>query len=91
MNSLDMSKTKFTQLLQVKGYDTIADFARDCDVTPQTIFVHVRDQYKPDIKRMFLYADVLEVPIDSILEIFYSEELSHNEAICNEVESIKGN
>lgn len=88
MNSLDMSKTKFTQLLQVKGYDTIAEFARDCGVQPQTVFVHVRDQYKPDIRRMFLYADVLEVSIDSLLEIFYPEELRHNEAICNE--SVEG-
>lgn len=78
MNSLDMSKTKFTQLLQAKGYTTIAEFARDCNVKPQTVFVHVRNQHRPDINRMFLYASVLEVPIDDILRIFYPHDMALN-------------
>jgi len=83
MNSLDMSKTKFTQLLQAKGYDTIAEFARDCGVKPQTVFVHVRNQHRPDINRMFLYASVLKVPIYKLLDIFYPDELKYNTDLCN--------
>ena len=76
------SESRFLDLIRSKGYESVEKFSEDCEITPQSIFVHIRGQYKPSLKRMFKYAEVLTLPIDDIIELFYEEELHKNRKVA---------
>lgn len=69
------SKSNLVELLKDKGYNSVEEFARDCGCTAQSIFNHIRGNFKPSVTRMIIYAHVLSVPLISIIELFYGDEI----------------
>ncbi len=82
-HTYNMEKTEFTRMLAKKGYESIADFAHDCGLYPQSVFTQVRGQHRPTIDRMFMYADTLEVPVEDVIKLFYKDEWDCNRVVCN--------
>ena len=65
----------FEKVMKDHGYDTVKDFAKACNMYPQAVFRHVRENIKPSVDCMFVYAKVLNVDFDCVLDIFYHEQL----------------
>jgi transcriptional regulator with XRE-family HTH domain len=79
---IPLLSNRFKEYIKTKGYKSIADFARDCGLHPQSIFRHIRGEHTPDVKRLFLYADTLKVPITELLTVFYPDSMSLNAECC---------
>lgn len=71
-------KEKFYQLIKDCGFKSMREFSRECGVMPGNIVSNVNGTYKLSIERAFIYADTLKVPITTILNIFYPEEMERN-------------
>ena len=73
------TKSRFLNLIKEKGYTTIEEFAKDCEMKPQSVFTHIRGEYLPGVKKLFKYSEVLKVDITTMLKIFYPKEMKRNE------------
>ena len=73
------SKSKFLDMISERGYNSVEEFAKDCKLGTQSVFLHIRGQYKPSLTKMFIYANTLKVPVDSIIKLFYPKERKKNE------------
>lgn len=73
-----MIKEQFYALIKACGYKSLREFARKCDIPVGNIHSNLTSRWRPSIERMFIYADNLNVPIDTILDIFYRNEMETN-------------
>ena len=71
-----MIKEQFYTLIKACGFKSLREFARACEIPVGNIHSNVSGRWRPSIDRMFIYANVLGVSIDTILSIFYKEEMS---------------
>lgn len=71
----------FEQMIAHKGYKSVAEFGEACGIKPQQIFNHVRGKFKPSIEAIFTYANVLKLPFDEVLKVWYADDLRQNEDI----------
>ena len=71
-----MIKEQFYALIKLSGFKSLREFARACEIPVGNIHSNVTGKFRPSIDRMFKYANTLGVPIDTILSIFYKEEMS---------------
>ncbi len=69
-------KEKFYSLLKLSGFKSLREFARACEIPVGNIHGNITGRWRPSVERMFIYADTLNVDIDTILEIFYPLEMA---------------
>lgn len=74
-------KSKLDILIANAGYESFRAFAKDVDVSAANLYSNLDTTYDISIKRMFKIAQVLNVPILQIIEIFYPEELAENQSL----------
>ena len=70
-----MIKEQFYALIKACGFKSLRKFARSTGIEVGNIHTNVTGKFKPSIERMFIYANTLGVDIDTILRIFYKEEM----------------
>lgn len=68
-------KEQFYTLMRSKGFESLRGFARACDIEVGNVHSNLSGKYKLSIERAFTFAVVLKVPIDTILAIFYPDEM----------------
>lgn len=76
-------KERFDKLLHLKGYASLYEFCKNNDLDYGNMNRRVNGvKQKIEIAFAFKMANILEVPIDTIIEIFYPEEYKHNKNLC---------
>lgn len=70
-----MYKEQFYALIKACGFKSIREFSRTCGILIGNIHANASGKFRPSIERMFIYANTLGVDIDTILRIFYKEEM----------------
>ena len=68
-------KEQFYALIKACGFKSLREFARESGVLVGNVHSNVTGKFRPSIERMFIYANTLGVDIDTILRIFYKEEM----------------
>lgn len=71
-------KQLFEEIVLRQGFRSINQFTHACGIESSNIYVNLQEKNKPNIKRLFLYADTLGVPVLDLIEIWYPEELAEN-------------
>lgn len=69
-------KEKFYALIKACGFKSLREFARATGIEVGNVHSNAVGKFRPSIERMFVYANTLGVPIDTVLDIFYAEEMS---------------
>lgn len=72
-------KEQFYGLIKEKGFTGLRDFARASGILASNIYSNLDGTYDLSINRAFVFAKVLKVPIDTILTIFYPDEMKELE------------
>ena len=72
------NKEKLVELIRSAGYESIKQFCKDVNLDQSNLYTNLEGTWKMSLKRMFKIANKLEVPIDSIIELFYPNELAEN-------------
>ena len=70
-----MIKEQFYTLIKLCGFKSLREFAKATGILVGNVHSNVTGKFKPSIERMFIYATTLGVSIDTILEIFYKDEM----------------
>ena len=68
----------FYELIKSKGYKSFRDFCKAVNIAPGNLHTNVKGLFELSMDRAFLIANTLEVPIDTILDIFYAEKMREN-------------
>ena len=68
-------KDRFYELIKKRGFNSFREFCRAAGVGPGNAYSNLTDAFELSIGRAFVYAGILQVPIDTILEIFYPDEM----------------
>lgn len=71
-------KEKFYELMKAQGFVSLRQFAKATGIQVGNVYSNLCGRWKLSIDRAFIYATTLGVPIDTILEIFYEEEMEEN-------------
>lgn len=74
----EQRKDKLNNLVADAGYKSFRSFAKDVGITSANLYSNIDGTYNMSMKRMFRVAEVLNVPILQIIDIFYPEELAKN-------------
>ena len=69
-----MNKEKIVEFIKERGFDSISDFSKACNIDPSNINKNLNGSIKPNIKRMFIFAKVLKADISQIIYLFYTDE-----------------
>ena len=70
-----MIKEQFYALIKACGFKSLREFARATGIQVGNVHSNAVGKFRPSIDRMFIYANTLGVDIDTILNIFYAEEM----------------
>ena len=73
-----IKKELFYGMMYDAGFKSLREFSKACGIEAGNICNNLNGRYDISIERMFVLAKTLRVPIDAILEVFYSEELEAN-------------
>ena len=79
-----MIKEKFYELLKKRGFESLRAFARASGVGVGNIYSNLNGTFRLSIDRAFTFANTLGVPIDTILAIFYHDEMVKNFTIVRQ-------
>lgn len=71
-------KEKFEALVLQQGFRSMNQFAHACGLESSNLYTNLKEKYRPEIKRMFVFANTLGVPIGNVIEVWYSDELKEN-------------
>ena len=74
-------KQKLDTLIAEAGYKSFRAFSKDVDITAANLYSNLDTTYDISIKRMFKIAQVLNVPILQIIDVFYPDELAENQSL----------
>ena len=76
-------KEKFSELVKAHGYTSVHKFCLENKLNQGNISLRLTDEnIKVELPLLFMWAGILEEPIDSLIEIFYPEEFAENQAIA---------
>ena len=72
----------FNELLKEKGYSSVHDFCLKQKIDYANMNKRVNGvRQKIEISYMFKLANMLEVPVERIIEIFYPEDMAENRSL----------
>ena len=73
------AKEAFNKLLKAKGYQSLNDFCTKNGIDQSNMSKRVNGvRQKIEIGFMFKIANILHVPVEQIIEIFYNDEWKEN-------------
>lgn len=71
---MKMQNRPFEQLIDKAGYTSVAQFAEICGLFPQQIFKYIREENKPSVANMVVFANNLGMKFMELVEFFYPDE-----------------
>lgn len=78
-----MSKQEqFTNLVRKHGYNSINNFCIENKIIQTNVSKRIRNDVNIDILILFGWANILNEPIDVLLDIFYPEQMKENRAFA---------
>ena len=72
---MKMQDRPFEQLIDKAGYTSVAQFAEACYMYPQQIFKYIREEIKPSVPTMIVFANNLGMKLIDLIEFFYHDEM----------------
>lgn len=79
------TKERFLKLLKEKGYSNLRQFCVEVGIDYPNMDKRVKGvRQKIEISFMFKLANLLHVPVETIIEIFYYDDWITNRAMLNE-------
>lgn len=72
---MKMQNRPFEQLIEKAGYTSVAQFAEACYMYPQQVFKYIREENKPSVPVMVVFADNLGMKFMELVEFFYPDEM----------------
>lgn len=75
------NKEKLLNMAKAVGYDNLAQLCKDVGIKLPNLYSNLDGTWNMSVKRMFKLADMLEVSILEMIDIFYPEELAHNQSL----------
>lgn len=61
------------------GFKNIAEFARSVNDNQSNILKILKGQRLPEIQKLFMWADILQVNITELLYLFYTDAMEKNQ------------
>lgn len=75
-------REKFSELLKKHGYTSINNFCVENKLIVSNVNNRAKDEsIKVDLSILFTWANILHEPIETLIEIFYPEELKENRSL----------
>ena len=74
-------REEFYTLMKERGFESFRKFARETGISAANIHSNLTGHYTLSIQRAFIMANVLGVPIDDILSMFYPDEMRENQDV----------
>lgn len=75
---------EFNDLLKENGYKSVLAFCKDAGIDRANLDKNIKGVFKLSLDRAFIIADTLNLPIDTVLWIFYPDEMGKNIASCKQ-------
>ena len=74
-------KEKFVAILKAHGYTSVNNFCIENKLHQSNTNQRLNNEsIKVELPLLFMWAGILEEPIDTLIEIFYPEEFAENQA-----------
>lgn len=80
-------KKELEKLIKEHGYESMRSFARDCGMDTSNLYTNLKSKWGLSMKRAFVIANTLGVPVEQILEMFYKDEFKENRKIVKKKSS----
>lgn len=78
-------KEKFREVLKKHGYKSLSAFCAENHLHQGNFNKRIKEEsIRVDLDNLFLLADLLHEPIETMLEIFYPEDMELNRSLCEE-------
>lgn len=78
-------KEKFVALLKKRGYKSVNSFCLDNNLIQTNLNKRLKNEtIRVDIDNLFLFAALLHVPIEEMLDIFYPDDMELNRQLVEE-------
>lgn len=75
-------KDKFIELLNKHGYKSVNSFCVENNLTQTNVNKRLKNEsIRVDIDNLFLFANILHEPIETMIEIFYPDEWQENRSL----------
>lgn len=74
----------FIALLKKHGYDNVAQFCEANNLIATNMNKRLRGDQKIEILFLFKIANILHEPIETMIEIFYPDELAENRSLIEQ-------
>lgn len=75
-------KDKFIELLNKHGYKSVNSFCVENNLTQTNVNKRLKNEsIRVDIDNLFLFANILHEPIETMIEIFYPDDLKKNHSL----------
>lgn len=75
-------KDNFLELLNKHGYPSVNNFCIENKLQQTNVNRRIKDEtIKVDLNTLFTWANILHEPIETMIEIFYPEELEENQSL----------
>ena len=68
----------FTEVIKRHGYRSINHFCLENKISQTNMSKRMNGKQKIELPLLFRWANILHEPIDTMLEVFYSEEMEEN-------------
>ena len=81
LSDFENKKNKLLALVKAAGYNNLRSLSVKCGIAEANLYSNLQGRYNMSMKRMFAIAKVVRRPIDEVIEIFYSDEMSENRRI----------
>lgn len=74
-------KERFINFAKEHGYANLHQVSKATGIESGNLYSNLTGKFDPSIKRLFLIANTLRVPIDDIINIFYETEMQTNQQL----------
>lgn len=75
-------KEKFLDLMQKNGVENIHQLAKLCGIESCNIYTNINGKTQLGVKRAFMYANAIGVPVEDVIAIFYPDDMKANRKAC---------
>lgn len=71
-------KERFIALMKKRGFTSVRQFAIACGMESSNIYTNLAGKTTVGVGRLFAYANVLGVPVQDLIAIFYPDDVKRN-------------
>lgn len=80
-------KERFISFAKEHGYANLHQVSKATGIESGNLYSNLTGKFDPSIKRLFLIANTMRVPIDDVINIFYEKEMKTNQSLVNAEEN----